>query len=936
MAKKKTVNAPLFTVTEANRLLNAAHNAGEPDDVWGTFSSAGVSTHPDRNEPHFLVTKASETIIAYNCFSGITGHPFSNEHPGVFSKKPIEPRYRLYLTSGSDRLGPIGDAWTHVIGTHRPHLVQYEGADPAFGQQIGPNENSYKTTVLGEGLMCVSDPDTANKKVWVTRYLTDTDIYLMELDSALLLPCNANDVNGLNAWLTKWNPITCVYDLDTAKGLKKVFDPTCQNELTRFDRFWARRKPQVCGGVLVERYEIISSSSFKAQIKWVKTQANSICSAYPERPANTFPAICGTLEMVNTSCGLQTKTFVADSPQQDLIIHDHLDNYHPKLELLPVGYSRGRWYVLYDFMELVASATLAQELCPEDGILNNPDVVVTQAKIHPAGEPFDPPSVKNPHKHRGPDGSRILMTKKKFTVDDDGTGGTQDYSNPEPEQWEIFDIQMRRACHIIGLDDRPSCLVSAALQTATEWCKADEPVAACLVVSYTDCETTLPSCDTSWCFDPHDACMCMSGKCDDSMSDPGVYLIAGCIENLTTKSAITVGVYTIAGQDILVSHKMIPETGIYLLDGKDLGNAFEVDKGMYVLDCRDVTVKTTDMVIPGEYTIAGQEAILKITDVLATGEYILDCEDILVKLNMVVDTGEYIVDGIDIGSEGFSSPTAGIYTVTGQLPFGKYNTPVLTGEYVMDGPDIILKHKTFPVAGQYIIDGQIPAVKTSLAHITGEYLMGGKLVAHKFTMITETGMYGVDGQIQILKPIVAPATGTYTLDCMTAAFKFNTVIDTGMYVIQGYGYDVPCCVDCPALTGYTGNLICYITGTVGGEVVLTRDPAPEGPECDQWLAEAVDFTWYDDPICGANGNGFFQNMSLILDCEAGLLPRLTINGPTGLGCVVEDLGLPVENSSNDCDQPPNNFSVTFTVIIVDEGGNACSCEGVMTFFIEKI
>lgn len=225
-------------------------------------------------------------------------------------------------------------------------------------------------------------------------------------------------------------------------------------------------------------------------VRWAKCMANTICSSYPSAPANVFPIRMGELDFDDTACGQIDKTFTPYDPVMDRVALDYNDTYHASGEIVPVIMAHGKWYIL-GTPQLLAEAFLAQDMCPTDD--DDEQVFsVTGATYLPTCAPFTPAKVTDPRHHRGPDGAKVLMVRKKCPDTD--------------EEWQIVDVELTRYCAVIGLEDRDSCLVAAGLRLGGEWCPSDEPIQACNIVDYTDCDTTLPPCDTTWVFEPLFAC----------------------------------------------------------------------------------------------------------------------------------------------------------------------------------------------------------------------------------------------------------------------------------------------------------------------------------------------------------------------------------------------------------------------------------------------
>lgn len=146
-----------------------------------------------------------------------------------------------------------------------------------------------------------------------------------------------------------------------------------------------------------------------------------------------------------------------------------------------------------DFSEfLFAEALLGMDLCGQTS-----QISVTDAKLLPRCISFTPSTITNLRKHRGKNGFRVLLIKRAC--------GSQDPCGGD-ETWDIFDVEMRPYCAVIGVEHRASCLVLAGLQLSGEWCPSDQPIKACPVVLYIDCIADLPPCDLLWLFDPTYVC----------------------------------------------------------------------------------------------------------------------------------------------------------------------------------------------------------------------------------------------------------------------------------------------------------------------------------------------------------------------------------------------------------------------------------------------
>lgn len=156
---------------------------------------------------------------------------------------------------------------------------------------------------------------------------------------------------------------------------------------------------------------------------------------------------------------------------------------------------------------LFADAIVNQDLC--GGELN---VAVTWSTYMPTCEGFSPSKVTNPFWHKGPSGSIIRMYRKQCVTGSSSAGicGT--------EEWIIDEIKAREVCVTVGIENRTSCLAGAGLRISGEWCPADEPIKACKIVEYIDCDNPLPACDQAWVFAPLYACC---GQAGPSSPPPG-------------------------------------------------------------------------------------------------------------------------------------------------------------------------------------------------------------------------------------------------------------------------------------------------------------------------------------------------------------------------------------------------------------------------------
>jgi hypothetical protein len=156
--------------------------------------------------------------------------------------------------------------------------------------------------------------------------------------------------------------------------------------------------------------------------------------------------------------------------------------------------------VIPDSGAMWAEGILTADMCPSDSD-SDQVVQVTSVTYLPNCQEMTQEQlalirVVNPRHHRGPVGAKVLMVRK--TCPDEGQGGLC--------EWQIVDVELRKYCPFVYLKDNPSCLVGAGLRTSGEWCLGDEPILACKIVEYIDCDTTLPPCDQAWIFDPLFAC----------------------------------------------------------------------------------------------------------------------------------------------------------------------------------------------------------------------------------------------------------------------------------------------------------------------------------------------------------------------------------------------------------------------------------------------
>lgn len=149
----------------------------------------------------------------------------------------------------------------------------------------------------------------------------------------------------------------------------------------------------------------------------------------------------------------------------------------------------------------IMEGELADNLCPGDA-----EASVVNCKLMPDCTDFEPVKVTNTRRHSGEAGAPFSAYRKKCKPTD-----AEDCETAGDEEWVIFDIELRDVCFTVGIDDRESCLVAAALKTTAEWCPAGEPTTACTIVTYTDCDVALDPCETAWAFTPLFACCGQAG-----------------------------------------------------------------------------------------------------------------------------------------------------------------------------------------------------------------------------------------------------------------------------------------------------------------------------------------------------------------------------------------------------------------------------------------
>lgn len=232
-------------------------------------------------------------------------------------------------------------------------------------------------------------------------------------------------------------------------------------------------------------------------VRWAKCEANSKCETYPERPANKFPISFGELTWDDTTCGCEVPVWVPYDPAEDRIALDNNDNYHVEGKIVLIFLSHDKWYIASPPV-VNAEAILAEDMCRDDM-----EPVVSDFRELPDCDLVDPPPlIKNPNRHSGPAGSKLKLVKKKCERGEDCIGSTE---------WHVVDIELQDYCATVGLDSREWCLVAAGLKLGGEFCPADIPVTACVVVTYTDCEIPPEVCDQSWVFDPLYACCGQAG-----------------------------------------------------------------------------------------------------------------------------------------------------------------------------------------------------------------------------------------------------------------------------------------------------------------------------------------------------------------------------------------------------------------------------------------
>lgn len=169
---------------------------------------------------------------------------------------------------------------------------------------------------------------------------------------------------------------------------------------------------------------------------------------------------------------------------------------------------------------MFAEARASNNSCPED---TDEEIIVQvhDAIYLPGCQSFNPRKVVNPRRHRWRASMKLLLIRKRC---EDGT-----------DEWQVFDVQLRRVCLVHGIEDRDSCLVAAGLRVGGEWCPDDEPTQACKIVEYNPCDDeTLAACDLDWSFAADYSCCGQAGDeraadsagrlnvIDEPFEDPGI------------------------------------------------------------------------------------------------------------------------------------------------------------------------------------------------------------------------------------------------------------------------------------------------------------------------------------------------------------------------------------------------------------------------------
>lgn len=229
--------------------------------------------------------------------------------------------------------------------------------------------------------------------------------------------------------------------------------------------------------------------------RWAKCKANSLCQAYPTKPANNFPVVFGEMDVDTDSCGYVSRSFTEYDPPEERIAHDPQDVWHDEGDIVPVYLAHGKWYILSTANEQFAEAVLDDDMCPQDTGDDFP--VVVDAKFIGTCKEFTPDLVVNPYRHRGKIGRKVLLLRRNCK---------QDEQDAEPtEEWWVIDVEKHKLCTVNGIKRRfnsgttdRGAIVFGPVIVGSEWCAADEPDEACELITFGPCASTVTADDLSW------------------------------------------------------------------------------------------------------------------------------------------------------------------------------------------------------------------------------------------------------------------------------------------------------------------------------------------------------------------------------------------------------------------------------------------------------
>lgn len=268
-------------------------------------------------------------------------------------------------------------------------------------------------------------------------------------------------------------------------------------------------------GTTGEKECIVVINPFAPQIRVARTTTSATHPTYPTRPANKFVVEFGKVSFTETP-GCEDPTFDPYSSScggtERPVAMDLDGKYWPEGSIVSVYTYENRHFILGAIVPEFAIGELDEDVCGEVGGEGSGSgegaggsIAVVNVKAIPTCDYFSPTMVKNTRGHSGPTGSKVLMIKSGCSEGSGSGSGTQGHCETG-DVWDLVDMQLRRHCVLVAVVDRTSCLGSAAIFVADEWCPADEPTSMCVISDFGLCSGELPACDLTWVYNPDDCC----------------------------------------------------------------------------------------------------------------------------------------------------------------------------------------------------------------------------------------------------------------------------------------------------------------------------------------------------------------------------------------------------------------------------------------------